>query len=92
MRYQVSAFRYDGNIPGTGVTPFVVAVGQYSDYGKQLSYIAHGDDFSKDRVLTVDSFELLQTVIGTLTSSIASTISLEGEAPYGLSELKSNFL
>lgn len=56
----------------------MVAVGQFAEYGQQLSYIAHGDDFSKSRILTVVDFASLQTVIGTLTTSIASSISLEG--------------
>lgn len=60
------------------MTPFVVAVGNYEAYGTQSSYIAHGNRDSKERVLTVDDFEKLSTVIERLTNSISSAVSLEG--------------
>ena len=60
------------------VIPFAVGVGSYNIH--QLRMIANGNQprNSMSRVLTVSSFDQLQNVLSSLTSSITSAVGLEG--------------
>ena len=71
-------FRYNRYGATGKVIPFAVGVGSYDE--RELRIIANGDTPSgnKNRVLTVNSFGELGSLLSTLTSEIVSEVALEG--------------